>query len=127
MMEHREQRQLEEEVRAGTRTRQDPGEAEAVEGCCLLACLFMCSLTRLLAHSLARSLACSLTRLLACSLFVLDRVSLCSPGCLGTHSVDQTGLELRDPPVSASPVLVLEVCATTSQKAFSYLRLPPLW
>ena len=25
-----------------------------------------------------------------------------SPGCPGTHSVDQTGLELRDPPTSAS-------------------------
>jgi hypothetical protein len=24
-----------------------------------------------------------------------DRVSLCSPGCPGTHSVDQAGLELR--------------------------------
>jgi hypothetical protein len=26
--------------------------------------------------------------------FVLDRVSPCSPGCLGTHSVDQAVLEL---------------------------------
>ncbi|GAB1294326.1 Ceroid-lipofuscinosis, neuronal 6 [Apodemus speciosus] len=32
-----------------------------------------------------------------------DRVSLCSPGCPGTHSVDQAGLELRNPPASASP------------------------
>jgi hypothetical protein len=31
-----------------------------------------------------------------------DRVSLYSPGCLGTHSVDQAGLELRNPPASAS-------------------------
>jgi hypothetical protein len=30
------------------------------------------------------------------------RVSLCSPGCPGTHSVDQAGLELRNPPASAS-------------------------
>ncbi|GAB1297421.1 Striatin-3 [Apodemus speciosus] len=29
-------------------------------------------------------------------------VSLCSPGSPGTHSVDQTGLELRNPPASAS-------------------------
>jgi hypothetical protein len=29
-----------------------------------------------------------------------DRVSLCSPGCPGTHSVDQAGLELRNPPAS---------------------------
>jgi hypothetical protein len=36
-------------------------------------------------------------------LFVFpDRVSLCSPGCPGTHSVDQAGLELRNPPASAS-------------------------
>jgi hypothetical protein len=27
-----------------------------------------------------------------------DRVSLCSSGCPGTHSVDQAGLELRNPP-----------------------------
>jgi hypothetical protein len=31
-----------------------------------------------------------------------DRVSLCSPDCPGTHSVDQAGLELRNPPASAS-------------------------
>jgi hypothetical protein len=28
-------------------------------------------------------------------LFYWNRVSLCSPGCPGTHSVDQAGLELR--------------------------------
>jgi hypothetical protein len=36
---------------------------------------------------------------LLCLFFVLvfqDRVSLYSPGCLGTHSVDQAGLELRN-------------------------------
>jgi hypothetical protein len=31
-----------------------------------------------------------------------DRVSLCSPGCPGTHFVDQAGLKLRNPPSSAS-------------------------
>jgi hypothetical protein len=31
-----------------------------------------------------------------------DRISLYSPGCPGTHSVDQAGLELRNPPASAS-------------------------
>jgi hypothetical protein len=41
-----------------------------------------------------------------------DRVSLCSPGCPGTHSVDQAGLELRNSPASASQVLELKVCAT---------------
>jgi hypothetical protein len=34
-----------------------------------------------------------------------DRVSLCIPGCPGTYSVDQAGLELRNPPASASPLL----------------------
>jgi hypothetical protein len=32
--------------------------------------------------------------LFACFVFQ-DRVCLCSPGCPGTHSVDQAGLELR--------------------------------
>ncbi|GAB1292732.1 Cilia- and flagella-associated protein 119 [Apodemus speciosus] len=36
-------------------------------------------------------------------------VSLYSPGCPGTHSVDQADLELRNPPVSASQVLGLKV------------------
>jgi hypothetical protein len=31
-----------------------------------------------------------------------DRVSLCSPGCPGTQSVDQADLELRNPPASVS-------------------------
>jgi hypothetical protein len=46
-------------------------------------------------------------------LFFQDRVSLCSPGCPGTHSVDQAGLELRNPPASASRMLGLKACATT--------------
>jgi hypothetical protein len=46
-----------------------------------------------------------------------DRVSLCSPGCPGTHSVDQAGLELRNPPASASRVLGLKACATTPGSA----------
>jgi hypothetical protein len=37
--------------------------------------------------------------------FFRDRVSLYRPGCPGTHSVDQAGLELRNPPASASQVL----------------------
>jgi hypothetical protein len=45
--------------------------------------------------------------------FFRDRVSLCSPGCPGTHSVNQAGLELRNLPASASQVLGLKVCATT--------------
>jgi hypothetical protein len=42
-----------------------------------------------------------------------DRVSLYSPGHPGTHFVDQAGLELRNPPASASQVLGLKACATT--------------
>jgi hypothetical protein len=54
---------------------------------------------------------------LFCFVFVLfcffqDRVSLYSPGCPGTHSVDQAGLKLRNPPASASQVLGLKACAT---------------
>jgi hypothetical protein len=45
--------------------------------------------------------------------FFRDRVSLHSPGCPGTHSVDQAGLELRNLPASASQVLGLKACATT--------------
>jgi hypothetical protein len=46
--------------------------------------------------------------------FFQGRVSLCSPGCPGTHSVDQAGLELRNLPASASQVLGLKVCAATA-------------
>jgi hypothetical protein len=46
-------------------------------------------------------------------LVFLDRFSLCISDCPGTHSVDQAGLELRNPPASASRVLGLKACATT--------------
>jgi hypothetical protein len=59
-------------------------------------------------------------------LFFLDRVSLCSPGCPGTHFVDQAGLELRDPPASASQVLGLKACAATPGPTLP-LDLGPLW
>jgi hypothetical protein len=36
--------------------------------------------------------------------------SLYSPGCPGTYSVDQAGLDLRNPPASASQVLGLKIC-----------------
>jgi hypothetical protein len=48
-------------------------------------------------------------------LFFRDRVSLCSSGCPGTHFVDQAGLELRNPPASASQVLGLKACATIAR------------
>jgi hypothetical protein len=38
-----------------------------------------------------------------------DRVSLYSPGCPGTHFADQAGLELRNPPASASRGLGLKL------------------
>jgi hypothetical protein len=44
-----------------------------------------------------------------------NRVSLCSPGCPGTHSVDQAGFDLRNPPASASQVLGLKASATTAR------------
>jgi hypothetical protein len=61
--------------------------------------------------------------ILICFLFVClfgfrNRVSLCSPSCPGTHFVDQAGLELRNPPASASRVLGLKACATTAQHSF---------
>jgi hypothetical protein len=51
---------------------------------------------------------------LFCFVFVFQvRVSLYSLGCPGTHFVDQAGLELRNPPASASQVLGLKACTTT--------------
>jgi hypothetical protein len=46
-----------------------------------------------------------------------DRVSRYSPGCPGTHFVDQAGLELRNPLASASAlgVLGLKACTTTAR------------
>jgi hypothetical protein len=44
-----------------------------------------------------------------------DRVSLCSPGWPGTHSIDQAGLELRNLPASASQVVELKACTTTAR------------
>jgi hypothetical protein len=43
---------------------------------------------------------------------------VCSPGCPGTHSVDQAGLELINLSASASQVLGLKACATI----ISFLR-----
>ena len=45
-----------------------------------------------------------------------NRVSLCTPGCLGSHSLVQDGLKLRNLPASASQVLGLKVCTTTAQQ-----------
>jgi hypothetical protein len=61
-------------------------------------------------------------RLFVCLLllFFQDSVSLCNPGCPGTHFVDQAGLELRNPPASASRVLGLKACATTAWPTFGF-------
>jgi hypothetical protein len=42
-----------------------------------------------------------------------NRISLCSLGCPGTQSVNKTGLQLREIPVSASGELGLKTYATT--------------
>jgi hypothetical protein len=52
-----------------------------------------------------------------------DRVSLCSPGCPGTHSVDQAGLELRNLPTSASRVLGLKACTIMPGCLFCFVLL----
>jgi hypothetical protein len=54
-----------------------------------------------------------------CFLFFQDRVSLYSPGCPGTHFVDQAGLELRNPPASASQVLGFDNSINGLQFAYS--------
>jgi hypothetical protein len=55
---------------------------------------------------------------LPCFLFFVfpDRVSLYRPGCPGTHFVDQAGLELRNPPPSASQMLELKACTITARR-----------
>ena len=59
-------------------------------------------------HVLCKSRACSFF-VLFCFFWVFfwHRVSLYSPDCPRTHSVDQAGLELRNPPASASRELPL--------------------
>ena len=54
---------------------------------------------------------------LFCFVFLVfrDRTSLYSPGYPGAHFVEQAGLELRNPPASASRVLGLKACATTTR------------
>jgi hypothetical protein len=54
-------------------------------------------------------------------LFVFrDRVSLYSPGCPGTHFVDQAGLELRNPPASASRVPLPPECCFISRQGLVF-------
>jgi hypothetical protein len=59
-----------------------------------------------------------LDRLIFPPLVFRDRISLYSPGCSGTHFVDQAGIELRNPlPASASQVLESKAWATTVCRA----------
>jgi hypothetical protein len=52
--------------------------------------------------------------LFVCFSVFQNQDSLCSTGCPGTLSVDQAGFKPRDPPASASWVLELKVCTSTS-------------
>ena len=59
-------------------------------------------------------------------LFVFqDRVSLCSTGYPGTHSVDQAGLQIRDSADSASWVLGLKSCTITAQLKIIFISDQP--
>jgi hypothetical protein len=72
----------------------------------------LCLLTHLLLMKSSTVYLCVVYVYSFCLFFVFvfrDRVSLCSSGCPGTHSVDQAGLELRNLPASASQVLGLKV------------------
>ena len=55
-------------------------------------------------------------------LFFRDRVSLCSPGCIGPPFVDQAGLKLRNLPASAFQVMGLNVCATMPGPYVSFIH-----
>jgi hypothetical protein len=97
------------------------------EFACLFVCLFVCFFSRVIWLCLCSfqfkmlllvfSLGLFLYSIFCTNFFmgggVQDRVSLCSPGCPGTHIVDQAGLKLRNLPASVSQVLGLKVCATT--------------
>jgi hypothetical protein len=62
-----------------------------------------------------RAIPKRMTRSLKVVLFFFgDRVSLCSPGCPGTHSVDQAELKFRALLASTSQVLGLKVCTSTT-------------
>jgi hypothetical protein len=77
----------------------------------------------LLQHSCKEKQVC-----LFISMFIYlfrDKVSLYSPGCPGTHSVDQAGLEVRNLSASLSQVLGLKVCGTTVRFMCSFLTERP--
>jgi hypothetical protein len=59
--------------------------------------------------------------LFVCVFVFRNRVSLYSPGCPGTHFVDQAGLEIINLPASTSQVLGLKACTTTAWMDFIFL------
>ena len=61
---------------------------------------------------------------LFCFFSFKDMISLYRPGCPGTHSVDQAGLEFRNLPASASRVLGLKGWATLPG-SFTFQMLSP--
>jgi hypothetical protein len=65
------------------------------------------------ASSLLPSLTVTSFCLFVCLFFKTGFLCV-APGCPGTHSIAQAGLELRNLPVSASQVLELKACATTA-------------
>ena len=52
-----------------------------------------------------------------------DRVFLYSPGCPGTHFVDQTGLELRNLPASPPEYVTVVLCFALGGKKWFKLYL----
>jgi hypothetical protein len=52
---------------------------------------------------------------LFCFILFWYRVSLCNLSCPETYSVDQATLQFRDQPASASQVLGLQACVTTTR------------
>ena len=54
-------------------------------------------------------------------IFFRDRVSLCITGRPGSHSVDQAGLEFRNPSAFASQVLGLKDCTSTARPGLGFL------
>jgi hypothetical protein len=71
-------------------------------------------------HSKQISLFCLLVLIIQLNICKLKMFSLYSPGCPGTHFVDQAGLEFRNPLVSVSQVLGLKACATTAWLFFFF-------
>lgn len=53
---------------------------------------------------------------LSCFVLIETRFLLCSPGCLRTQSVGQSGLELRGPPSSAPLLTDCRLCLRTTVK-----------